>query len=62
VRSDVEEDTFYDRGIQLEDWLLLVVLFRREAAESLIRPQTLNLGVVTSRIAFDLKVDKSTDA
>jgi hypothetical protein len=62
VRSDVEEDTFYDRGIQLEDWLLLVVLFRREAAESLIRPQTLNLGVVTSRIAFDLKVDKSADA
>jgi hypothetical protein len=61
VGSNVGEHPGDDRLVQVEDGRLLVVFLGRKSSERLVQPQTLDLRVLASSIALDLKVDEPLD-
>jgi hypothetical protein len=54
--SQSEENVRDDRSIEIDDGFLFVVCFGRETSSGLVDRELLDLGVLTARIAFLIRL------
>jgi hypothetical protein len=61
MARNVDQDVGNDRGVQIEDGLFFVVFLGGQTTRSLVKPERLDLRVLTSSIAFDVEAKEGVD-
>jgi hypothetical protein len=61
MARNVHQHVGNDRGVQVEDGLFLIVLLGRQTTGSLVKPERLDLRVLTSSITFDVEAKEGVD-